>query len=87
MLLCVKSMAISAVNTCFWWVKSRKQGCMTALDTHKQLCMSEIRKLLVLDVFTSSRRVGYLHAKDKEARCQEKFLINSSRRLVDTKPA
>ncbi len=74
----VKSMSISAINTCFWRVKSRKQGCMTALNTHKQLCMSEIRKLLMLGVFTSTRRVGYLHAKYEEARCQEKFLLNAS---------
>jgi|GEM_PF-6996831 len=73
-----KSMSISAINTCFWRVKSRKQGCTTAPNTRKQLRVSEIQKLLMLDVFASTRRVDYLHAKDKEARCQEKFLINTS---------
>ena len=78
MLLGVKSMAISAVNTCFWRVKSRKKGCMTTTRTHKYLCMNEIQKTLMLSVFTLARRVGYLHAKDEEARCQEKFICNTS---------
>ena len=71
-------MSISAVNTCFWRVKSRRLGCMTALNTHKQLCMSEIQKSLMLGVFTSTRQVDYLHARYEEARCQEKFLLNAS---------
>lgn len=69
----VKSMSVSAVSTCFWRVKSRKQGCMTTQKTHKQLCVSEIQKMLVLGVFASTRRVGCLHAKYEEARCQEKI--------------
>lgn len=78
MLLGDKSMAISAVNTCFWRVKSRKQGCMTTQKTHKQLRVSEIQKLRMLGVFAPTRQVSCLHAKDKEARCQEKFIRNSS---------
>lgn len=77
-LLCVKSFPISAVSTCFWRVKSRKQGCMTTQKTHKQLCVSEIQKVLVLGVFVPTRQVSCLHAKYEEARCQEKFIRNSS---------
>lgn len=77
MLLGVKSMSLPAVNTCFWRVKSRKQGCMTTQKTHKQLRVSEIQKMRMLGVFTPTRRVDYLHAKDKEARCQEKFIHNA----------
>ena len=51
-LLGVKSMTISAVNTCFWRVKSRKKGCMTPPKTHEHLCMNVIQKLLILGVFT-----------------------------------
>ena len=47
----VKSMSVSAVSTCFWRVKSRKQGCMTTQKTHKQLCVSEIQKIRMLGVF------------------------------------
>ena len=72
-LLGVKSMAISAVSTCFWRVKWRKWNCIGISETHKQLCISKIRKLLMLGVFAPTRRVGYLHAKYKEARCQEKI--------------
>lgn len=78
MQLGAKSMVISAVNTCSWRVKWRKWNRMTILKTHKQLRVSEIQKLLMLAVFAPARRVGYLHAKDKEARCQEKFIRNSS---------
>lgn len=46
---------------------------MTILKTHKQLRVSEIQKFLMLAVFTPTRRVGYLHAKYEEARCQEKI--------------
>ena len=77
-LLGVKSMSISAVNTCFWRVKSRKRGCITTPKTYKQLCMNKIQKSLMLGVFTSTRRVDYLHAKYEEARCQEKFLFYAS---------
>lgn len=74
MLLGEKSIAISAASTCFWRVKWREWNCMTILKTHKQLRVSEIQKLLMLAVFAPARRVGYLHAKDKETRCQEKFI-------------
>ena len=77
-LLCDKSMAISAVSTCFWRVKWREWNCRAISETHKQLCISEIQKLRMLGVFTPTRRIGCLHAKDKEARCQEKFIRNSS---------
>lgn len=77
-LLCDKSMSISAANTRFWRVKWGKWSCMAALNMHKQLRVSEIQKMLVLGVFASTRRVDYLHAKYEEARCQEKFLINTS---------
>ena len=76
-LLCVKSMSISAVNTCFWRVKWRKRSDIATPKTYKQLCVSEIQKLLMLGVFTLTRRIGCLHAKDKEARCQEKFIQNA----------
>lgn len=46
---------------------------MTALNTRKQLHVSEIRKMLMLGVFKSTRQFEYLHAKYKEARCQEKI--------------
>ena len=74
----VKSMSVSAVNTCFGRVKSRRRGCITTPKTYKQLCMNKIQKSLMLGVFTSTRRVAYLQAKYEEARCQEKFLLNAS---------
>ncbi|UWP48655.1 hypothetical protein NQ518_08835 [Hoylesella buccalis ATCC 35310] len=40
--------------------------------------MNKIQKSLMLGVFTSTRRVDYLHAKYEEARCQEKFLFYAS---------
>ena len=73
MLLCVKSMAISAISSCFWRVKCRKWNCIAISETHKQLCISEIQKLLMLGVFTLTRRVGCLHTKYEETRCQEKI--------------
>ena len=73
-----KSMSISAINTCFWRVKSRRQGCITTPKTYKQLCMNKIQNSLMLGVFASTRRVDYRHAKYEEARCQEKFLLNAS---------
>lgn len=84
MLLGDKSMAISAVNTCFWRVKSRKQGCMTTQKTHKQLRVSEIQKLRMLGIFAPTRWVGYLHAKYEETRCQEKnSFARPSIRLIE----
>ena len=82
-LLGVKSMAISAVNTCFWWVKSRKQGCMTALDTHKQLCMSEIRKLLVLDVFTLQDGLVVYTPKIKRQGVKKNSLARPNKHFVE----
>ena len=78
MLLCVKSMAISAVNIYFWRVKRRKWSDIATPKTYKQLCVSKIQKLLMLGVFAPTIRVDCLHAKDKEARCQEKFICNTS---------
>ena len=78
MLLGDESMLIPAVSTCFWRVKWRKWNCIAISETHKQLCVSEIQKMLMLGVFASTRRVDYLHAKYEEARCQEKFLLNAS---------
>lgn len=77
-LLCVKSFPISAVSTCFWRVKSRKQGFMTIQKTHKQLCVSEIQKMRMLGVFAPQDELVIYTPKIKRQGVKKKFIRNSS---------
>ena len=56
---------------------------MTALDTHKQLCMSEIRKLLVLDVFTLQDGLVVYTPKIKRQGVKKNSFAILRRHLVD----
>lgn len=69
-----KSMSISAINTCFWRVKSRKQGCTTAPNTRKQLRVSEIQKLRMLGVFTPGHTFVCAQAKNNKPGCQKEII-------------